>query len=232
MIRIRRAADRGRTSRPWLLSLHSFSFGGYYDRSEMGFRALRVINEDTVKPAKGFEDHAHQNMEIITYVLRGQLQHRDRMGNGSIITAGDVQRMSAGTGVTHSEFNHSAEEDVHFLQIWIEPDVIGLPPSYQQMNVPAQDKKGTLRLIASPERRDDTLCILHNVRVYAGTFTGDESVQHSFTARRQGYVQIARGSLLINDVALEAGDGARILDERSIRLSGGQDAELLLFDLP
>jgi quercetin 2,3-dioxygenase len=229
---IRRPADeRGRADHGWLDSRHSFSFADYYDPAHMGFRALRVINEDRVEPGHGFGAHGHREMEIISYVLAGALRHDDSTGTGSVIRPGDVQRMSAGTGVRHSERNASSTEAVHFLQIWLLPSVRGIPPSYEQKSFVAEEKRGRLRLVASPDGRDGSVSIFADVRLHAGLFDVGESAELSLEAGRHAWVQLARGSALVNGVQLGPGDGAAISDERSVRVGGGAGAELLVFDL-
>jgi len=231
MISLRPADERGHAQHGWLDSHHSFSFADYYDPAHMGFGPLRVINEDRVKPGQGFGTHGHRDMEIISYVLDGELAHRDSMGNGSTIVPGDVQRMSAGRGITHSEFNPSRERPVHFLQIWIEPDVRGIAPSYEQKNFDVAAKRGRLRLIASPDGQDGSVAIHRDARIYAGLFDGAESAEHPIARGRAEYVHVARGTVMVNGHALRAGDALRIIDEPSVTIGSGKDAEILLFDL-
>ena len=231
MIALRRSQDRGHANHGWLDSYHTFSFAGYYDPEEMGFGTLRVINEDRVAPGMGFGTHPHRDMEIISYVLEGELAHKDSMGTGSVIRPGDVQKMSAGTGVSHSEFNPSAQKPVHFLQIWIEPDKRGVKPSYEQQTFSAEQKKGRLRLIASPDGADGSVKIHQDARVYASVLDGDDAVTYALPAGRSAYVHVARGSVRLNGTALATGDGAKINAEREIRLSNGEGAEVLLFDM-
>jgi len=231
MIKVRKAADRGRTNAGWLDSRHTFSFAEYHDPAQMGFRVLRVINDDRVAPGGGFATHGHRDMEIITYVLDGALEHKDSLGNGSIIRPGEVQRMSAGTGITHSEFNHSKTTPVHFLQIWILPERSGLAPGYEQRPIPADAQRGRLRLIASRQGRDGAVTVHQDVRVYAGTLAKGERVSHAVPSGRQLWLQVARGALSLNDQSLVEGDGVAISDERQIEARGERDAELLLFDL-
>lgn len=231
MIEPRKAADRGRANFGWLDSHHTFSFGHYHDPAQEGFSDLRVINDDRVRAQQGFGTHPHRDMEIISYVLEGALQHKDSMGTGSIIRPGDVQMMSAGTGVLHSEFNPSASQGVHFLQIWIVPRVQGARPRYQQQHFAPQDKRGRLRLIVSPDGADGSLQILQDARLYAGLFDGAESATLELEAPRHAYVHVARGSIQVNGTRLQEGDGARLRDERRIVLDGGRDAEVLVFDL-
>ena len=228
---VRLANDRGRAEHGWLTSRHSFSFGRYYDPQHMAFSDLRVINDDHVQPACGFDTHGHRDMEIFTYVLEGALEHQDSMGNGSVIRPGDVQMMSAGTGVKHSEFNASRTEEVHFLQIWIEPNQIGVVPRYQQQHFPAEDKRGQLRLIISPEGEQDSLGVYQDVRVYAGLFSGQEAASIDFSDRRYVYAHLARGALCINGHTLHAGDALKLRYPEHLEISQGQDAELLVFDL-
>jgi len=228
---IRRARDRGHADHGWLDTWHTFSFSDYYDPKFMGFRALRVINEDFVAPGQGFPTHPHRDMEIITYVLEGALQHRDSLGTGSIIRPGEVQRMSAGTGVRHSEANPSADEAVHLLQIWIEPATKGLAPSYEQKAFAEADKRGRLRLVASPEGADGSVTIHQDARVYATVLAPGETVSHSLEPGRHAWLHVARGSLTLNGEHLGPGDGAAITGPRPLTLVGDKDAEVLVFDL-
>ena len=232
MIVVRRAQDRGHANHGWLDSHHTFSFADYYDPREMGFGALRVINEDRVAPGKGFGTHPHRDMEIISYVLEGALAHKDSIGTGSVIRPGDVQRMSAGTGVLHSEFNPSPQDPVHFLQIWIEPNEYGIPPSYEQKTFSSDQKRGHLRLIASPDAADGSVKIHQDARVYAAVLDSGDVVSYSLSQGRKAYVHVARGVVDLNDKTLSAGDGAKVSEEQELRLSGGKAAEVLLFDLP
>ena len=231
MIALRKSQERGHANHGWLDSYHTFSFAGYYDPREMGFGTLRVINEDRVAPGQGFGTHPHRDMEIISYVLEGALAHKDSIGTGSVIRPGDVQRMSAGTGVSHSEFNPSPSEGVHFLQIWIEPNQYGVAPGYEQKNFTREEKKGRLRLIASPDGAEGSVKIHQDARVYASVLEGDDAVTYVLPSGRQAYVHVARGSVQLNGTALTAGDGAKITAENELRLSGGQAAEVLLFDM-
>jgi hypothetical protein len=231
MISLRKAKDRGHANHGWLDSFHTFSFADYYDPAEMGFATLRVINEDRVAPGMGFGTHPHRDMEIISYVLEGALQHKDSMGTGSVIRPGDVQRMSAGSGVFHSEFNGSPKEQVHFLQIWIEPNQYGIKPSYEQKNFADQDKSGRLRLIASPDGAQGSVTIHQDANVYAALLDGDQAVSYALPEARKAYLHVARGSVQLNGMPLAAGDGAKISAERELRLSDGARAEVLLFDL-
>jgi redox-sensitive bicupin YhaK (pirin superfamily) len=232
MVEIRRAEDRGIAEHGWLSSRHTFSFGHYYDPEHTGFGPLLVINEDRVEPGQGFGTHAHQNMEIITYVLEGTLEHKDSMGVGSVIHYGDVQRMSAGTGVQHSEYNHSRTASVHFLQIWIEPNVNNVAPSYQQTNFDPASKRGQLRLIASAHGKEDSVMIHQDARLYASILEADDQIGYALAPGRRGYVHIARGAVVVNGVPMKTGDGLKLIDEPQVRFEQGADAELLLFDLP
>jgi len=232
MIAYRRADERGHAQHGWLDSFHSFSFADYYDPQHMGFGPLRVINEDRVQPGMGFGTHGHRDMEILSYVLEGELSHRDNMGNGSVIVPGDVQRMSAGRGVLHSEFNPSPERPVHFLQIWIEPSARGIRPSYEQKRFEAADKRGHLALIASPDGRDGSVTIHQDAYVYAALLDGDERVTHDIAPDRRGYVHVARGSVPRNGAPLHAGDAAKLDGAATIALDAGSEAEVLVFDLP
>ena len=232
MLTVRKADERGHASHGWLDTWHTFSFADYHDPREMGFGALRVINDDKVEPGQGFGTHGHRDMEIITYVLDGALEHKDSMGNGSVIRPGDVQRMSAGTGVRHSEFNPSREERVHLLQIWIEPRITGVRPSYEEKQFGPAEKKGQLRLIASPDGREGSVTIHQDALVYAALFDGRDAVAHRLAPGRRAYVHIARGAVKMNGVELKGGDGAKIAGENELKFSGAKQAELLLFDLP
>ncbi|GBG15765.1 quercetin 2,3-dioxygenase [Novimethylophilus kurashikiensis] len=231
MIRIRKARERGHAEHGWLDSWHTFSFADYHDPAYMGFRSLRVINDDTVASGKGFGTHGHQDMEIVTYVLSGALEHKDSLGNGSVMRYGEVQRMSAGTGIRHSEFNHSASEPVHFLQIWILPARRGLEPSYEQTLFVPEEKQGKLRVVASPDGREGSVTVHQDALLYAGLFDEFDEASHAFGPGRAGYLQVAHGSVELNGQRLEAGDGATIEGEPEIRLAGGKAAEVLLFDL-
>ena len=230
MIDIRGADARGRTTLPWLDSRHSFSFGEYYDPGHMAFRTLRVINEDHVAPGAGFGTHPHRDMEIVTYVLDGVLEHRDSLGNGSLIRPGEIQRMSAGTGIRHSEFNASKTEPVHLLQIWIVPERAGLPPGYEQRPLPPE-VRGGLRLIAAPDGRDGAVTIHQAAEIHAARLAPGDSATHTLAPGRHAWVQVARGSLTANGEALHAGDGAAVSDERAVALRADAEAEVLLFDL-
>ena len=231
MLTVRKSQDRGHADHGWLQSYHSFSFAGYYDPAHMGFGNLRVINEDRIAPGTGFGTHGHRDMEIISYVLSGELAHRDSMGNVRGIPPGDVQRMSAGTGVMHSEFNHAAGQHTHFLQIWIEPNERGIAPGYEQKTFSSADKRGTLRLVASPDGAGGSVRIHADAAVYAGLLHGDEAVELALNPARKTYVHLVRGTLQVNGTALSGGDAALMENEASLRLSAGQDAEVLVFDL-
>jgi redox-sensitive bicupin YhaK (pirin superfamily) len=232
VIEIRRGTERGHAEHGWLDSFHSFSFAEYYDPQHMGFSALRVINEDRVQAGQGFGTHGHRDMEIISYVLEGGLAHKDSMGNGSVIRPGDVQRMSAGTGVMHSEFNASDRDPVHFLQIWIEPNVRGVKPSYEEKRFEPADKRGKLRLIASPDGRDGSTTIQQDAYLYAALVDGDEILTHRPPAGRRTYVHVIRGDVTVNGNPLTHGDALKASGEQAVRFEAGRDAEVLLFDLP
>jgi len=236
MITLRPATQRGHADHGWLHSHHSFSFGDYHDPRHMGFGPLRVINEDRVEPGKGFGTHGHRDMEIISYVLEGRLAHRDSLGTGSTIVPGDVQRMSAGRGVMHSEYNPSADEGVHFLQIWIEPDVRGIAPSYEQANVQVEAKRGKLALIAAPAGEGGAVAIHQDARLYATLLGEGDRVLHTLATGRRAYVHVARGAATVNGVELTAGDAVKLEDETSIAIQHRGDAmlaaEVLVFDLP
>lgn len=231
MLTVRKAEERGHGDHGWLDSRHTFSFADYYDPRHMGFGALRVINDDRVAGGGGFPPHRHRDMEIISYVLEGALEHRDSMGNGSVIRPGDVQRMSAGTGVTHSEFNASKQEPVHFLQIWILPRRAGLPSGYEQKRFEDDEKRGRLRLVASPDGAEGSVPIEQDARLFATLLADGESVSHAFAPGRIGWVHVATGTAEVNGVSLEAGDGVAIQDEPTLTLSSRDSSEILLFDL-
>jgi len=231
MIELRKAADRGYADHGWLKSFHSFSFADYYDPAHMGFGPLRVINEDRVAAGMGFGTHGHRDMEIISYVLEGALAHKDSMGNGSAIRPGDVQRMSAGTGVTHSEFNHSRDGVTHFLQIWIEPNVRGIKPSYEEKNFDADSRRGQLRLIASPDGREGSVLIHQDAYLFTTLLDGAERTSHSLASGRLGYVHVARGSIEVNGQLLESGDALKLAGPAEVVLQNGRGAEVLFFDL-
>ena len=230
MQEIRKSKDRGYADHGWLRSFHTFSFADYYDPGHMGFGPLRVINEDRINPDKGFGTHGHRDMEIISYVLDGELAHKDSMGNGSSIVPGDVQRMSAGSGVRHSEFNH-AQSVTHFLQIWIEPNELGIEPGYEQKHFDAASKRGQLRLIASSDARDGSVKIHQDASLYAALVDGAEKVTHALAAGRRAYVHVARGKVTVNGAPLEAGDAMKISSSGPVVLEQGAGAEVLLFDL-
>jgi redox-sensitive bicupin YhaK (pirin superfamily) len=232
MLQIRKSEERGIANFGWLDSRHSFSFGHYYDEKHVGFGPLLVINEDKVTPAQGFGTHGHRDMEIISYVLSGGLEHKDSMGNGSVLNYGDVQRMSAGTGVRHSEFNHSHTEGVHFLQIWIQPDRVGIPPSYEEKHFTPESKANNLRLIASHDGREGSVLIHQNAAIYATIMDGSVNLEHTLAAGRQAYVHVIRGTATVNGTPLKGGDALKINGEDLITLKEAQAAELLVFDLP
>jgi len=232
LLTVRKADERGHANHGWLDTWHTFSFADYHDPREMGYGALRVINDDKVEPGQGFGTHGHRDMEIITYVLEGALEHKDSMGNGSVIRPGNVQRMSAGTGVRHSEFNPSRDERVHLLQIWIEPKITGVRPSYEEKQFGPAEKKGQLRLIASPDGREGSVTIHQDALVYAALLDGGDAVTHRLASGRRAYVHVARGAVTVNGSALTRGDGAKIEAEPAIELKDARAAEVLLFDLP
>ena len=231
MLELRKAQERGHADLGWLDSYHSFSFADYHDPQHMSFGALRVINDDRINVGGGFGTHGHRDMEIITYVLDGELAHKDSMGNGSVIRPGDVQRMSAGKGVMHSEFNHAPDRTTHLLQIWIEPNVRGISPGYEEKHFDPAEKRGRLRLIASPDGQDGSVSIHQDARVYAGLFDGAERADVALAAGRRAYLHVARGEATVNGVALAAGDALKLTDATKIEVSQGQHAEVLLFDL-
>ena len=231
MMTLRKSAERGYADHGWLKSHHSFSFAGYYDAAHMGFGNLRVINEDQIAAGKGFGTHGHKDMEIISYVLSGELGHKDSMGNVKGIPPGDVQRMSAGTGVQHSEFNHAPGQSTHFLQIWIEPNVTGIAPSYEQKSFTEREKRGQLRLVASNDGFDNSVTVHADARVYAGLLDGDEFASLSLAPGRKTYVHLVRGNLQVNGQNLHQGDAAMIELESRLELQAGRDAEVLVFDL-
>ncbi|MDB5808363.1 MAG: Quercetin 2,3-dioxygenase [Betaproteobacteria bacterium] len=231
MIELRKSMERGHANHGWLDSYHSFSFADYHDPRHMGYASLRVINEDVVQPGQGFGTHGHRDMEIITYILEGALEHKDSLGNGSVIRPGDVQRMSAGTGVRHSEFNASRDELVHLLQIWIEPEVGGIEPGYEEKHFDAASRRGRLRLIASRDGGDGSVTIHQDAAVYAALLDGSESARHALAAGRKAYVHVARGEVTVNGTPLGAGDAIKVSGEREVVLDNGKSAEILLFDL-
>jgi quercetin 2,3-dioxygenase len=232
MKEVRRSQERGYADHGWLKSFHTFSFADYFDPKHVEFGPLRVINEDRVQAGAGFGTHGHRDMEIISYVLAGELAHKDSMGNGSTIRPGDVQRMSAGSGVRHGEFNPSSNEPVHFLQIWIQPNAQGIEPSYEEKRFSVPEKRGKLRIIASPDRADGSVFIHQDARVYVGLFDGAETATLSVKPRRKVYVHVARGAVTANDVALNAGDALKLTDTQELVLKQGTQAEVLVFDLP
>ncbi len=231
MLEIRKSEDRGHANHGWLDSYHTFSFANYYDEEHMGFGPLRVINEDRVNAGEGFGTHGHRDMEIISYVLEGELAHKDSMGTGSVIRPGDVQRMSAGSGVRHSEFNHSQDQTTHFLQIWIQPNVNGIPPSYEEKHFSVEEKRGRLRLIASSDGADGSVLIHQDAKLYAGLFDGSETASLELAEGRLAYVHVARGAVEVNGVALNTGDALKVSDTDVVTIAHGQAAEVLVFDL-
>jgi redox-sensitive bicupin YhaK (pirin superfamily) len=231
MIKIRKAEQRGHFDFGWLNTYHTFSFGDYYDPSHMGFRSLRVINEDVVQKGRGFPRHGHRDMEIFTYILKGALEHRDSMGNGSIIRPGDVQRMSAGTGVTHSESNPSPDEPVHLLQIWILPSAEGIAPDYEEKRFPDDEKRNKLRLIISSDAAAGAVKIHQDARVYAVLLDPNHEVSHPLAGGRHAWLQVAAGSVMLNDIDLKQGDGAAVSGESTITIAAQEPSEILLFDL-
>jgi quercetin 2,3-dioxygenase len=231
MLEIRKSEDRGHANHGWLDSHHTFSFAGYYDENHMGFGPLRVINEDRVNAGGGFGTHGHRDMEIISYVLDGELAHKDSMGTGSVIRPGDVQRMSAGSGVRHSEYNHAKDQTTHFLQIWIQPNVNGIPPSYEEKHFAAEEKRGRLRLIASEDGSEGSVLIHQDAKLYAGLFDGAETASLQLDAGRRAYVHVARGAATVNGLALKTGDALKVADVSTIDISNGEAAEVLVFDV-
>ena len=232
MANLRAASERGRSNHGWLDSAHTFSFSSYYDPRHMGFGPLRVINDDRVVAGAGFETHGHRDMEIISYVLEGALAHQDSLGNGSVIRPGDVQRMSAGTGIQHSEFNHSSAEPVHFLQIWIVPDQVGYAPGYEQKYFSAEEKRGRLRLVASRDGREGSVSLHQDAKVYAALLDGNDAVEFALNSGRLAWIQVARGELRVDGQPLREGDGLALDEPGHVRLDGARAAEVLLFDLP
>ncbi len=238
MLTLRKSSDRGHADHGWLKSFHSFSFADYHDPRHMGFGSLRVINEDRIAPGTGFGTHGHRDMEIVSYVLSGELAHKDSMGNGQagaavsgVINPGDVQRMSAGRGVMHSEFNHAPKDTTHFLQIWIEPNVRGIEPGYEQKHFDADSKRGTLRLVASPDGRDGSVTIHADAAIYSGLFDGTQHLKRELDPARKTYVHVVRGSVSVNGQPLQGGDALRLENESLLSIDQGIDAELLVFDL-
>jgi redox-sensitive bicupin YhaK (pirin superfamily) len=232
MLEVRKSEERGIANHGWLQSQHTFSFGDYHDPHHVGFGPLLVINEDRVAPGQGFGTHGHRDMEIISYVLEGALEHKDSLGTGSVLHYGDVQRMSAGAGVRHSEFNGSRTEPVHFLQIWIQPNVKGIPPSYEEKHFAPEAKQGQLRLVASSDGRDGSVLIHQDAAIYAAILNGEDSVERALAVGRTGYVHVVRGQLTVNGKALKGGDALKISGEPGIRLEHAEAAEVLVFDLP
>ena len=231
MINLRKSQERGHANHGWLDSYHTFSFADYYDPAEMGFSSLRVINEDRVAPKGGFPTHPHRDMEIVTYILDGELAHQDSMGNGSVIRVGDVQRMSAGTGIRHSEFNGSESQPVHLLQIWIEPDTTGLAPSYEQKHFSRKEKQGVFRLVASSDGREGSVTIHQDAALYASILKAEQSLRYTLAASRRAYLHLARGRINLNGYPMQAGDGAKIHGPESLSIAALEEAEILLFDL-
>ena len=231
MLQIRRAAERGQADHGWLKSQHTFSFASYFDPQFMGWGNLRVINEDRIAAGTGFGTHGHQDMEIVSYVISGNLAHKDNMGNVTGIPPGDVQRMSAGTGVMHSEFNHAANQETHFLQIWLLPHTAGIQPSYEQKHFTADTKRGRLCLVADPSGADGAVTIHSDARIYSGLFDGDEAASIALNPQRKAYVQVVRGHVSVGGHALNQGDGLLVANESDLKFEGGKDAEVLLFDL-
>jgi redox-sensitive bicupin YhaK (pirin superfamily) len=231
MMQLRKANERGHANHGWLDSHHTFSFADYYDPAHMGFRALRVINEDRVAAGQGFGRHSHRDMEIISYVLEGGLEHKDSMGTGAVIRPGDVQRMSAGSGVTHSEYNASKRDPVHFLQIWIQPDRRGIAPSYEQKTFSPEDKAGRLRLVASPDGREGSVTIHADATLFAGLFDAGQTAEHTLAGDHHAWVHVIRGKARINGAELGAGDAIGLSGERTVRIEGIDASELLVFDL-
>ncbi|MGK5010205.1 pirin family protein [Janthinobacterium sp. MDB2-8] len=232
MLQIRHSEERGAANHGWLNSHHSFSFGSYHDPLHMGFGPLLVINEDRVTPGQGFGTHGHRDMEIISYVLDGALEHKDSMGTGSVLHYGDVQRMSAGSGVRHSEFNHSATDGLHFLQIWIQPNVTDIAPSYEEKHFTPDSKRGKLRLIASSDGRQGSVLIHQDAAIYASILQEGEQAEHALDEGRLAYVHLIRGSLVVNGTPLKAGDALKLTQEAAVTLTQAEDAEVLVFDLP
>ncbi len=232
MITIRKSSDRGHFDHGWLNTYHSFSFARYYDPEFMGFRALRVINEDFVAPGRGFGTHPHDNMEILTYIVSGALEHKDSLGTGSVIRPGDIQRMTAGTGIQHSEFNPSKTEPVHLLQIWLEPAKQGHKPSYDQKHFTEADRRDRLRLIASPDAADGSIKVTEDIRLYASLLSAGKKASIDLKPGRHSWVQLIKGAITVNGTALAAGDGAAISEERGLAITATQDAEFIVFDLP
>lgn len=231
MITLRKAEERGHANHGWLNTYHTFSFANYYDRDYLGFRSLRVINEDRVEPGGGFPTHGHRDMEIITYVLNGALEHKDSLGNGSIIQPGEVQRMSAGTGILHSEYNPSKTDAVHLLQIWLLPDTQNLEPSYEQKQFAIADNPGQLHLVAAPNGKNGAVTVHQDVELYAGILSPGETITYNLSPQRHAWLQVAQGSILLNEHLLKAGDGVAVSDEEKLSITAQEQASILLFDL-
>jgi redox-sensitive bicupin YhaK (pirin superfamily) len=231
MITPRRSLERGHADHGWLDSHHSFSFADYHDPAHMGWGNLRVVNEDRIAPGTGFGTHGHRDMEIISYVLEGELAHKDSIGNGAAIRPGEVQRMSAGRGILHSEYNHAPQQTTHFLQIWILPNVQGVAPGYEQKDFTPEEKRGRLRLVASPDGRDGSVTLHADAAMYVGLFDGDEAAELALDPQRKAYVHVARGEVSVNGLVLAAGDGAKLQGESSVKIDGGRQAEVIVFDL-
>jgi quercetin 2,3-dioxygenase len=231
MLTLRKSQDRGYADHGWLKSYHSFSFAGYHDAAHMGWGNLRVINEDRIAPGTGFGTHGHKDMEIISYVLSGSIGHKDNVGNAASIPPGDVQRMSAGKGILHSEFNHAPQDETHFFQIWIEPNELGIAPSYEQKTVPTADKLGALKLIAAPAGEDASIALHADARIYAGLFDDNQQATLTLDPNRKAYVHLVRGSLQVNGQVLHGGDAAKLQGESELKINAGQSAEVLVFDL-
>jgi len=231
MIQVRKSTERGHANHGWLDSWHTFSFSSYYDPEYMGFSSLRVINDDRIAAGAGFPTHAHRDMEIVTYLLEGALEHKDSMGNGSVIHAGEVQRLTAGTGITHSEYNASDSDPIRLLQIWIQPDQTGLTPGYEQKMFSAAEKQGRLRLVASADGRDGSVTIHQDANLHAGLLGESDKIRHTLAPGRRAYLQVARGEVEVNGLGLSEGDGAAITGEEEINFTTGTSAEILLFDL-
>ena len=231
MIQVRKSNARGHANHGWLDTFHTFSFADYHDEAHMGFRSLRVINEDRVAPGMGFGTHGHRDMEIVTYVLEGALEHKDSMGNGEVLRPGEFQRMSAGTGIRHSEFNPSADKPVHLYQIWLLPRTKGIKPSYEQKNFPENEKLNTLRLVASPDGTDGSLTIHQDARIYLSSLLGGASVNHELAAGRHAWLQVLRGQVTVNGTLLETSDGVAASEESRLTIVGEQPAEIMLFDM-
>lgn len=232
MLAIRRSEQRGHANHGWLDSYHTFSFAGYHDPAEMGISNLRVINEDVIAPSAGFAEHGHSDMEIVTYVMEGELEHRDSMGNGSVIRPGDVQRMSAGSGVTHSEYNHTDDQPVHLLQIWLKPNAYGVEPGYEQKHFPLEDRQDRWVLLVSPDGHDGSIAAHQDALLFSSVLSEDKSLDYAFAPGRTGYLHLARGRVQVGEVQLRAGDGLKIRKHNQLQLLGLETAEILLFDLP